>query len=211
MINIEANVKQFCEILIDVLDESEATCILKYLKKTDFFTAPASTRFHLSEKGGLCQHSLNVYTAAMKLDISFKSGATKRSIAICSLLHDICKADVYKTDYKNVKIYDEAVVSKANKFQVKHDRKGYYIWDVKEGYVFEDAWPFGHGSKSAYIASHLIPLTPEESLAIRYHMGPYEEGDKQNCSTVFEKSKLALLIHFADMYASKVMEEENET
>lgn len=211
MINIEANVKQFCEILVDVLDESEATCILSYLKETDFFTAPASTRFHLSEKGGLCQHSLNVYTSAMQLDIAFKSGASKRSIAICALLHDLCKAGVYKIEFKNTKIYDEEIVKKANKWQIKHDRKGDFIWDVREGYVFEDSWPFGHGSKSAYLVNELIDLTREEALAIRYHMGPYEEGDKERCSKVFEESKLALLIHFADMYASKIVEAENET
>ena len=208
--DIEQNKKQFAEILLDVLEPFEYESIMTFLQKTDFFIAPASTRFHLSVPGGLCQHSLNVYTSAMQIENAFNSKASKRSIAICSLLHDICKAGVYKTELKNTKIYDKAVVESQPKFKIKHDRKGDYIWDLQEVYVFDDPWPFGHGSKSAYIVNTLMDLTDEEALAIRYHMGSYEEGDKERCSKVFEESKLALLIHFADMYASKVVEAENE-
>lgn len=208
--DIEFNKKQFAEILLGVLDTFEYESIMGFLNKTDFFTAPASTRFHLSEEGGLCQHSLNVYTSAMQIDIAFNSGATRRSIAICSLLHDICKAGVYRKELKNAKNYDKVAIEGQPKHKIKHDKKGDFIWDLKEIYVFDDPWPFGHGSKSAYIVSQLMDLTDEEALAIRYHMGPYEEGDKDRCSKVFEQSKLALLIHFADMYASKVVEAENE-
>lgn len=208
--NIEENKKQFSDILCSVLDEFEYDSIMDFLLKTDFFTAPASTRFHLCVEGGLCQHSLNVYTSAMQIDTAFNSGASKRSIALCSLLHDICKAGVYRKELKNTKIYDKEVVESSPKYKIKHDRKGDYIWDLTEVYVFDDPWPFGHGSKSAYIVNTLMDLTDEEALAIRYHMGPYEEGDKERCSKVFEESKLALLIHFADMYASKVVEAENE-
>ena len=208
--NIEDNKKQFSDILCSVLDEFEYVSIMDFLLKTNFFTAPASTRFHLCVEGGLCQHSLNVYTSATQIDMAFNSGASKRSIAICSLLHDICKAGVYRKELKNTKIYDKEIVESSAKYKIKHDRKGDYIWDLTEVYVFDDPWPFGHGSKSAYIVSQLMDLTDEEALAIRYHMGPYEEGDKERCSKVFEQSKLALLIHFADMYASKVVEAENE-
>lgn len=208
--NIEDNKKQFSDILSSILDEFEYVTIMDFLLKTDFFTAPASTRFHLCVEGGLCQHSLNVYTSAMQIDMAFNSGASKRSIAICSLLHDICKAGVYRKELKNTKIYDKPIVEASPKYKIKHDKKGDYIWDLTEVYVFDDPWPFGHGSKSAYIVNTLMDLTDEEALAIRYHMGPYEEGDKERCSKVFEESKLALLIHFADMYASKVVEAENE-
>lgn len=208
--NIELNKKQFAKILIDNLDVSEYESIMSFLQHTDFFTAPASTRFHLCEEGGLCQHSLNVYTAAMQIDTAFNSGASKRSIAICSLLHDVCKAGVYRKELKNTKNYDKEALKGQPTYKIKHDKKGDFIWDLKEVYVFDDPWPFGHGSKSAYIVSQLLDLTNEEALAIRYHMGSYEEGDKERCSKVFEQSKLALLIHFADMYASKVVETENE-
>ena len=208
--NIELNKKQFAQILIDVLDPFEYESIMGFLQRTDFFTAPASTRFHLCEEGGLCQHSLNVYTAAMQLDTAFNSGASRRTIAICSLLHDVCKAGVYRKELKNAKNYDKTAIEGQPKYKIKHDKKGDFIWDLKEIYVFDDPWPFGHGSKSAYIVNNLMDLTDDEALAIRYHMGPYEEGDKERCSKVFEQSKLSLLIHFADMYASKVMEAENE-
>ncbi|MBR4331040.1 MAG: HD domain-containing protein [Candidatus Riflebacteria bacterium] len=208
--DINFNKKQFAEILASVLDGFEYENIMGFLERTDFFIAPASTRFHLSEEGGLCQHSLNVYTSAMQIDTAFNSGASRRSIAICSLLHDVCKAGVYRKELKNAKNYDKTAIEGHPKFKIKHDKKGDFIWDLKEIYVFDDPWPFGHGSKSAYIVSQLIDLTDEEALAIRYHMGPYEEGDKERCSKVFEQSKLALLIHFADMYASKVVEGENE-
>lgn len=208
--NIELNKKQFAQILIDVLEPFEYESVMTFLQRTDFFTAPASTRFHLCVEGGLCQHSLNVYTSAMQIDTAFNSGATKRSIAICSLLHDVCKAGVYRKELKNAKNYDKTAIEGQPNYKIKHDKKGDFIWDLKEIYVFDDPWPFGHGSKSAYIVSQLMDLTDEEALAIRYHMGPYEEGDKERCSKVFEQSKLALLIHFADMYASKVVEAENE-
>lgn len=208
--DIEFNKKQFAQILLDVLEPFEYESIMGFLAKADFFTAPASTRFHLSVEGGLCQHSLNVYTSAMQIDTAFNSGASRRSIAITSLLHDICKAGVYRKELKNAKIYDKAVIEGRPKHAIKHDKKGDFVWDLKEIYVFDDPWPFGHGSKSAYIVNSLMDLTDEEALAIRYHMGPYEEGDKDRCSKVFEQSKLALLIHFADMYASKVVEAENE-
>lgn len=208
--DIEFNKKQFAEILLDVLEPFEYDSITGFLRKTDFFTAPASTRFHLSVEGGLCQHSLNVYTSAMQIETAFNSGASRRSIAICALLHDVCKAGVYQKELKNAKNYDKLVLEGQPKHKIKHDKKGDFIWDLKEIYVFNDPWPFGHGSKSAYIVNSLIDLTDEEALAIRYHMGPYEEGDKDRCSKVFEQSKLALLIHFADMYASKVVEAENE-
>ena len=210
MIDIKANKRVYLSLLREVLPDADFYTIEAYLDNTDFFTAPASTRFHLSETGGLCAHSLNVYFAAVSLNHVFCI-KNEHSIILCSLLHDICKADVYSQEYKNVKVYDEEVLANADKRKIKKDSKGEYIWDQKLQYVFDDRWPFGHGSKSAYIASSLIDLTPEEAMAIRYHMGAFEDGDKNNCSKVYETNKLALLIHFADMYASKIMEgEQNE-
>ena len=209
-INIEENKNTFIDLIMSVLPTSEAHILIDKLANSDFFYAPASTRFHLCEPGGLCQHSLNVYYAAMLIDSVFKTNAPKRSIVLCSLLHDLCKVNVYAIEQKNKKIYDPETLKTYPDYKIKHDRKGDFVWETIDTYVYADEWPFGHGSKSAYLASKYISITDDEAMAIRYHMGAYEEGDIKNCSKVFSTNKLALLIHMADQYATNIMEVENE-
>lgn len=155
--------------------------------ETDFFTAPASTKFHLSKEGGLLQHSLNVY---LELENELKTDSP--SIIIVSLLHDICKANYYKTSYKNVK-----------------DENGKW---VKEAYYsVNDLMPLGHGEKSVILIQKFIELTDEEIVAIRWHMGAYEPKD--NYSTLgnaYNKYPLALYLHIADLKATYIIENEKE-
>ena len=92
-------------------------------KKTDFFTAPASTRFHGACEGGLCMHSLNVYHALH--DSFFTEGESEESYAICALLHDLCKANYYKLGTRNVK--NEATGQ----------------WEKAPFYSVEDLFPYG--------------------------------------------------------------------
>ena len=121
-------------------------------KKTDFFTAPASTRFHGACEGGLCMHSLNVYHALH--DSFFTEGESEESYAICALLHDLCKVNLYKTEMRNRK-----------------NEQG--RWEQYPCYIHDDKLPYGHGEKSVYIASGFMKLTREEAMAIRWHMGPW--------------------------------------
>ena len=153
--------------------------LLEWLEKTDFFTAPASTRFHLCREGGLLEHSMNVFNRLDSDDYS------KETIAICGLLHDVCKANFYKTEMRNVKV------------------KG--TWEQQPYYTVDDQLPYGHGEKSVYIISGFMKLTREEAMAINWHMGGFDErvkGGSYALSGAFEKYPLALHLHIADMQAT---------
>ena len=111
-------------------------------KKTDFFTAPASTRFHGACEGGLCMHSLNVYHALH--DTFFTEGDSEETFAICALLHDLCKANYYKAGTRNV----------------KNDVTGQ--WEKVPSYSVEDLFPYGHGEKSVFLIERFMKLKIEE-------------------------------------------------
>ncbi|MDP3131004.1 MAG: HD domain-containing protein, partial [Bacillota bacterium] len=140
--------------------------LLEYLTSPacDFFTAPASTRFHLSTEGGLVEHSLNVYAClkeyCLRTRVKNEYGLafTDESIAISGLLHDLCKVNVYQKSMRNVK-----------------DKNG--NWQSVPSYDYSDQLPYGHGEKSVYIISGFMKLTREEAFAIRYHMGFSAEGE----------------------------------
>ena len=171
--------------------------LLEYLKeKSDFFTAPASTRYHSAYEGGLAQHSLNVYyclkdyIARPRVNDVYKAGGyTDEQIAIVALLHDICKTDFYKVDYRNVK-----------------NEKGQ--WEKMPYYRIEDSLPYGHGEKSVYMISGFMRLSREEAMAIRWHMG-FSYGDPNDRNTIgkaFEMYPLAFALSVSDMEASYFLE-----
>ena len=160
--------------------------LISFLEKTDFFTAPASTRFHGSFEGGLVEHSLKVYEI---LDYKAKNNVLKLeipddTIKIVSLLHDICKLNFYKVDYRNAK-----------------NAKG--EWEKVPYYTIEDTIPYGHGEKSVMMLTEYIKLTSEEKYAIRWHMGFSEPKEVYGTlGQAFKKYPLALLLHEADMEAT---------
>ena len=198
----------FEQVFREQINRDGAAELLAWLEKSDFFRAPASTRFHLSRPGGLVEHSVHVYERLKQLcecealnNEKFKEPSPE-TIAIVGLLHDICKVGVYITEPKNQKTYDPEKVSAASSYQVKHDQLGDFIWETVTGYRFEDPLPYGHGEKSVYILSGFMKLTREEAFAIRYHMGPWQEGEKQNASRAYDLFPLALMAHMADMMAT---------
>lgn len=148
--------------------------LLDYIYGTDFFTAPASTKYHGAYEGGLVKHSVNVFN---------RLGRNDETGAIVALLHDICKANFYTVSYRNVK-------------------NEHGIWEKVPYYTIDDKLPYGHGEKSVYIISQFIKLTEEEAFAIRWHMGGFEEGDKHPLSAAWEKYPLGVLLHCADLQAS---------
>lgn len=162
--------------------------LLAWLEKTDFYSAPASTRFHCSYEGGLLQHSLNVYDAFLKL---FKDdGDAPDSVAICTLLHDVCKCCFYTVEMRNRKNEDGT-------------------WERVPYYAVKDQFPMGHGEKSFYLIERFIRLKPEEAIAIRWHMGGYDHaarGGSYATSEAFDKYPLALKVHLADMYATHILD-----
>lgn len=182
--------------------------LLMWLDTTDFYTAPASTKYHGSHEYGLVEHSLNVYEALKFIIPLFDdNGYDNTDIAIVSLLHDICKANCYKKDYRNYKERDIEHDGYEN-WQIKTDSIGRFVWKEKQIYTFEDPFPFGHGEKSVYLANKFISLNSHQAMAIRYHMGAFKQDDVQNISTVFSKYPLALFLHMADMIATYRYDEE---
>ena len=188
---------EFLDIFYDNIDRDGADKLLEWLEKSVFFTAPASTRHHSAYRGGLCQHSINVYKRLVKLlemeyGENWQKKVSPESVAIMGLLHDVCKVDTYVEDFRNVK-----------------DENG--NWIKKPYYKVEDSLPYGHGEKSVYIISAFMKLTREEALAINWHMGEYDQR-VQNGSymirDVYYRYPVCFLMHLADLTATYLDEEE---
>ena len=190
--------ERFIEIYKRDIKREGADKLLEYLLSSDFFTAPASARFHCSHEGGLCEHSLNVYDC-LKSYLSMPRTAeimgvsySDESIAIVALLHDLCKIGVYKKGFRNVKNEQGA-------------------WQRVDTFEYDDKLPYGHGEKSVYIASGYIRLTREEAFAIRYHMGySSQTEDPRNVSAAFEMFPLAFALSTADSEATYFIESKKE-
>lgn len=185
--------EEFLNIYNENIKRDGADNFLNYLLKTDFFTAPASTRFHGSHEGGLLEHSLNVYHCLkdyLERDRAkqlYRMNYSEETIALCALLHDVCKVNFYKTDYRNAK-----------------NERG--EWEKVPYYTIDDTLPYGHGEKSVYIISGFMRLTREEAFAIRYHMGFSGVEDKNSIGKAFEMFPLAFALSVADMEASYYLE-----
>ena len=190
--------ERFIEIYKTYIKREGADKLLEYLLTSDFFTAPASARFHCSFEGGLCEHSLNVYDCLVSylnmprtkeiMGVSY----SEESIAIVALLHDLCKVGVYKKGFRNVKNEQGA-------------------WQRVDTFEYDDKLPYGHGEKSVYIASGYMRLTREEAFAIRYHMG-YSNVEStiaaNSVSKAFEMFPLAFALSTADMEATYYLESD---
>lgn len=210
---------RFIEIYKEHITRPGADNLLEWLDRTDFFEAPASTLFHLSRPGGLVEHSINVYTRLRALyeaeltrgleGLISMTAQNEETVAICGLLHDVCKVDVYRQEPKNQKTYDPEKVRAAQKYQVKHDGMGDFIWETVIGYKFDDYLPYGHGEKSVYIISGFMKLTREEAMAIRWHMGPDGDGWR-TVGEAFNRFPLAVLTHLADIQATYLDEREEK-
>lgn len=152
--------------------------LIEFLEHSDFFEAPASTRFHGCHKGGLLEHSMKVY------EILKTKTEDSDSVKIIALLHDICKVNYYKTDYRNAK-----------------NEQG--VWEKVPYYTVEDLIPYGHGEKSVMMLSEFIKLTLEERYAIRWHMGFTEPKELYGTiGQAYKKYPIALLMHEADLEAT---------
>lgn len=161
--------------------------LIKFMEeKTDFFTAPASTKFHGSYEGGLLEHSMKVYEI-LKYKVEHNVLDLKvadDTLIIVPLLHDICKVNFYKVDYRNAK-------------------NALGEWEKVPYYTVDDQIPYGHGEKSVMMITEYIKLTPEEKYAIRWHMGYTEPKELYNTiGAAYKKYPFALLMHEADLEAT---------
>ena len=160
--------------------------VIQFLEKSDFYKAPASTRFHGSFEGGLLEHSMKVYeilkhkvkNSVLDLNVS------DDTLIIIALLHDICKVNFYKVDYRNAK-----------------NERG--EWEKVPYYTVDDTIPYGHGEKSVMMITEYMKLTVEEKYCIRWHMGFTEPKEAYNTlGQAFKKFPLALILHEADLEAA---------
>lgn len=223
--NREENIARF-EKIMEAVKRPGKDALMNYIRKSDFYTAPASTKFHLSCEGGLLQHSLDVFDAlvwrtgctekdghaAFTVAGCAKFNVSMESLIIVSLLHDICKTNFYKTEMRNQKTYDPEKVKNASSYQVKKDNSGSFIWEQVPVYAVDDKNPYGHGEKSVMMIEEFMKLTMEERYAIRWHMGmgdcTYSECQAFNASC--EKFPLVLFLHNADQEASHFMEDKDD-
>ena len=192
--------EKFIELYRTYIHRDVSEKLLEFLmsRSSDFFEAPASTRFHGAYKGGLVDHSLNVYECLKDYlerprvrEIYGLNSVSEESIAIVALLHDICKVNVYRPSKRNVKVDGQ--------------------WQSVDTFEFHDDLPYGHGEKSVYMITGFMRLTRDESFAIRYHMGfSSEYDDPRSIGYTFEHFPLAFALSTADMEATYFLEGEKK-
>ena len=187
--------EEFIRIYQEHIRREGSAELLNYLEnKSDFFTAPASARFHGAYAGGLCDHSVNVfrcleaYLARDRVKEVYGLDYPMESAAIAALLHDVCKIGLYKPGFRNVK--DDATGK----------------WSKVPTYNYEDKLPYGHGEKSVYIISGFMRLTRGEAMAIRWHMGFSGTEDTRMVGQALMQYPLAFALATADMEASYFLE-----
>lgn len=216
----QEEMKEFESLLLST-ERPGVENLITYIRASDFYTAPASTKYHGAFMGGLLHHSLEVYRCLVRktsisnyniwrdvLKEELKDKEGNDSIIICGLLHDLCKTHFYTTELKNQKNYDPSVVAAADRRQVKHDTNGDFIWETVPVYAVDDKVPYGHGEKSVMMIEKYINLTPMERYAIRWHMGFSEPKEHYNVlSAAIEKYPFILAVYEADMEAAYVTED----
>lgn len=196
--------KVYFENLLMSTNRSGVDKVIDFLRQTDFYTAPASTIYHSNYKGGLVDHSLSVYALCMNykqgmiaMDPEIENRLPTESIIISSLLHDICKTNFYKPVLKWKKGDDGQ-------------------WNNYEGYKAVDLMPCGHGEKSVIMLQYIgLELTVDEILAIRWHMGMFNDGGgnsdlKYSQTAAVKLSPVVSLIQMADFTSSVIFEKEIE-
>lgn len=216
----QEKVKEFEELLLQV-NRPGIEELLAYIRASDFYHAPASTKYHSNFMGGLLHHSLEVFRCLDKKTSGTPYNVWRAeldsdkvqndSIIIVSLLHDICKTHYYTTELKNQKSYDPDKVTAADRRAVKHDSNGDFIWETVPAYTVEDKIPYGHGEKSVMMIENYIRLTPAERYAIRWHMGFTEPKELYGTlSEAIKKYPLILALMEADLEATYITEEQIE-
>ncbi len=181
---------RFIEIYNSKITREGSDELLRWLIQTDFFTAPASTKYHCACESGLVQHSLSVYEVMRNKHFNPEEDS-EESFAICALLHDLCKAQFYKVSTRNV----------------KNEKTG--AWEKQPFYAVEDSFPYGHGEKSVFLIERFMRLKTSEAMAIRWHMGGFDEaarGGSFAISLAYDKYPLAIKLHISDLESTYLCE-----
>ncbi|MGL5269090.1 MAG: HD domain-containing protein [Selenomonadaceae bacterium] len=179
--------ERFIELLLGSGRENIEDLIRYLDEKTDFFSAPASTRFHGACESGLLEHSLAVYDNLCRLAAAYELPFSTAEVTICALLHDVCKVNFYKRGSRNR----------------KNPVTG--AWEQVPVYEIEDLLPLGHGEKSVMLLQQYIWLSREEMLAIRWHMGGFDDSasgmGRRALSQAMSSCSLVTALHMADLAA----------
>lgn len=184
--------ERFLEIYNTQIKRQGGAELLEWLQKTDFFTAPASSKYHCACAQGLIMHSMSVYDVMMEKHFD-KEKDNPESFAICALLHDLCKAQFYKMSTRNVK--DDATGK----------------WEKVPYYAIEDTFPYGHGEKSVFLIERFMRLKIDEAMAIRWHMGGFEASGGFAISQAYEKYPIAVKLHLSDLESTYLREKHTST
>ena len=197
-VRIEANKARYLDLINSItLDGSNIKGFLDWLGRSDFFTAPASSKYHASYQGGLCQHSLNVYDNLIKLvELKAPGKYSEDSLKIVALLHDISKTNFYE-------FYDKNVKNEAGEWVKVRE---YKTREVEDRFIYGS-----HEQNSEFITHTFFPLSVEESVAILHHHGGMSwDSAKDDISAIYDRFPLALLLHLADMAATYLDEGHDE-
>lgn len=200
---VEKNKQEYISAINLITRPFDKDELIKMLEETDFFEAPASRSYHNAYKGGLCEHSLNVWKRLVDLNNMMETNLDSNSMAIVALCHDYAKINYYKLSYRNEKVYSES--------GSKSDNLGKYDWVSVPTYMTKDAkdrFIYGnHEATSEAITRMYVPLTLEESAAIlNHHAGMSADSAKNNIGEVYSRNTLALMLHLADMLCAFVDE-----
>ena len=179
--------EQFIEIYQKYVKRPGSKELLEWLLKTDFFTAPASTKFHCACHSGLVMHSLSVYNVMVEKHFDEETDSME-SFAISALLHDLCKAQFYKVSTRNV----------------KNEKTGQ--WEKQPYYAVDDVFPYGHGEKSVFLIERFMRLKIDEAMAIRWHMGGFDDSSGFSISLAYQKYPIAVKLHLADLESTYLRE-----
>ena len=183
---------EFIKIYTENITRKGSKELLEWIQKTDFFTAPASTKFHCACEHGLVMHSVSVFNTLIEKHFDEETDNIE-SFSICALLHDLCKAQFYKVSTRNV----------------KNDETGQ--WEKVPYYSVEDSFPYGHGEKSVFLIERFMRLKLEEAMAIRWHMGGFDDNSGYAISQAYDRYPLAVKLHLADLESTYLREKGTST
>lgn len=196
---INANKERYLS-LISQLTEGNVQGLIDWLNNSDFFTAPASTKYHCSYAGGLCEHSLHVYDNLVFLANSYRPGMfDNNTLIVAALLHDLAKVNFYEPEIKNKKVYNEN--------GSKHDNMGKFDWVAINGWKVRevDQRFLGgeHGFNSMILANQFIPMDYQILLSIlHHHVGIGEAKQLTDLSGILNRYPLVSLLHTADFLST---------
>ncbi len=183
---------EFIKIYTENITRNGSAALLDWIQTTDFFTAPASTKYHCACEGGLVMHSVSVFNTLVEKHFDEENDNIE-SFAICALLHDLCKAQFYKTSTRNV----------------KNEETGQ--WEKVPYYTIDDSFPYGHGEKSVFLIERFMKLRLDEAMAIRWHMGGFDDNNGYYISNAYDKYPLAVKLHLADLESTYLKEKGTST